>query len=501
MLDLDRAFRARLEAVAASRAQTPPEPPLPADFTAELRDYQRAGYLWLQRLAGWGVGALLADDMGLGKTIQALALLAARAAAGPALVVAPTSVLANWRAEARRFAPGLDVRVWSEGDRAAQLEALAAGQVLLVSYGLLALHAETFAARRFATLVVDEAQAIKNADTQRARAVRALQAEFRLALTGTPIENHLGELWSLMQVLNPGLLGSRERFRRRFIVPIERAAAAANACPERELLRRLVAPFLLRRLKSQVLDELPPRTEIVLSIEPSPEEARLLAALRRQARERLQAEDEPLEARRFHVLAELTRLRRAACHPSLVAPELGLTGCKLARLVELLLELKDNRHRALVFSQFVDFLSMARKALDEAGISYQYLDGATAPAAREAAVQAFQRGSGDAFLLSLKAGGVGLNLTGADYVIHLDPWWNPAVEQQATDRAHRIGQTRPVTVYKLVVTGSIEEQIVALHGTKRELVDAMLQDQDHPERLGIEELVALLAEECDLRYA
>jgi superfamily II DNA or RNA helicase len=486
--ELDRAFRQQLERIAASEAA---EPALPAGLAAELRDYQRDGYRWLMRLAGWGAGALLADDMGLGKTVQALAMLAARSAEGPALVVAPTSVIGNWRAEARRFTPGLAVQIYGDGERRATLAALGPGSLLLASYGLLAADIDAFADCRFASLVLDEAQAIKNPATRRAQAVRRLQADFRVAMTGTPIENHLGELWSLMRVLNPGLLGSRERFGKRFVAPIEREPRA----PERELLRRLIAPFLLRRLKSQVLDELPPRTEIVLRIEPDADEAKLLAALRRQALEGLAGDDAPPDAKRFHVLAALTRLRRAACHPGLVAPELGLPGAKLGRLVELVEELRDNRHRALVFSQFVDYLSLVRQAFDAAGISYQYLDGSTAARARDAAVGAFQAGDGDVFLLSLKAGGVGLNLTAADYVIHLDPWWNPAVEQQATDRAHRIGQSRPVTVYKLVVAGSIEEQILALHGAKRELVDAVLEDHDQPQRIGVDELIALLADD------
>jgi SNF2 family DNA or RNA helicase len=337
--------------------------------------------------------------------------------------------------------------------------------------------------------VLDEAQAIKNAQAQRTQAIRQLQADTRIATTGTPIENHLGELWSLMRILNPGLLGSQERFGKRFIAALERDPRA----PEREILRKLISPFLLRRMKSQVLDELPPRTEIVLTIEPSPGEAALLAAVRRQALDRIAAGGVAEEGKRFHVLAELMRLRRAACHPSLVAPELNLTGAKLEHLVELVLELKDNRHRALVFSQFTDYLAIVRKAFDDNGISYQYLDGSTSPKNREIAVANFQNGLGDVFLLSLKAGGVGLNLTAADYVIHLDPWWNPAVEQQATDRAHRIGQTRPVTVYKLIVKGSIEEQILSLHGSKRELVDSVLGDQDVAKALSVEELVALLA--------
>jgi SNF2 family DNA or RNA helicase len=484
-LDLDQRFREQLQRIEQAAARTHE---LPRNLQVELRDYQLDGYRWLMRLADWGGGACLADDMGLGKTIQALAVLAARAAMGPALVVAPTSVVSNWRNELRRFAPALEVITYGDGDRAAALESLAAGSVMLVSYGLLTTNIEAFAPIRFATLVLDEAQAVKNAQAQRTLAVRRIDAQARIATTGTPIENHLGELWSLMRILNPGLLGSQEGFSKRFIAPLERDPRA----PERDTLRRLIAPFLLRRLKSQVLDELPPRTEIVLTIEPGAEEAALLAAVRRQSIERLAQGGVAEESKRFHVLAELTRMRRAACHPRLVAPEFKLAGAKLEQLLELVQELKENHHRALVFSQFTDYLAIVREAFDAQAISYQYLDGSTSIKARESAVRDFQNGSGDVFLLSLKAGGVGLNLTAADYVIHLDPWWNPAVEQQATDRAHRIGQTRPVTVYKLVVKGSIEEQILSLHGSKRELVDSVLGEQEVSKPISVDELVGLL---------
>ncbi len=481
----DHAFREQLQKMEAAQDL---RPPLPADFQAELRDYQIEGFHFLMRLAAWGGGACLADDMGLGKTVQALALLSARAMLGPALVIAPTSVVANWRSEARRFAPNLSLRMYGDGDREQALAELGNGDVVMVSYGMLASNIEAFAAIRFASLVLDEAQAIKNSATLRAQAVRQLNADFRMAATGTPLENHLGELWSLFRVLNPGLLGSEEQFRRRFLQPLERDPRA----PQRETLRRLIGPFLLRRTKAEVLSELPPRTEIVISVEPSDGEARLLAALRRQAVQAMAQGAMPTEQRRFHILAELTRLRRAACHPMLVAPELGLASSKLEHLVELVRELTDNRHRALVFSQFVDYLTLVRERLDAEGISYRYLDGSTPAKQRETEVAAFQAGEGSVFLLSLKAGGVGLNLTAADYVIHLDPWWNPAVEQQASDRAHRIGQTRPVTVYKLVLAGSIEEQILALHGAKRELIDQVIGEQATAAAISVDELLDLL---------
>jgi superfamily II DNA or RNA helicase len=485
--DIDIKFRDQLKRI--DRAQNLVAA-IPPDFQAELRDYQVDGFRFLMRLAGWGAGACLADDMGLGKTVQALAMLSARAGEGPALVLAPTSVVGNWRREAMRFAPSLNIRVYGDGDRVQALSDLAPGDLIVVSYGLLVAQIDQFEKIAFATLVLDEAQAIKNSATQRAQAVRRLQADFRVATTGTPLENHLGELWSLFRVLNPGLLGSEEQFRKRFVNAMERDPRA----PEREHLRRLLAPFLLRRTKAEVLTELPPRTEILLTVEPSVAEAQLLAAVKRQSLERLNNANLPPEQRRVQVLAEIMRLRRAACHPDLVAPELKITSAKLEQLVELVQELTDNRHRALVFSQFVDYLTLVRERLDKEGIDYQYLDGSTSQKNRDAAVAAFQRGEGKVFLLSLKAGGVGINLTAADYVIHLDPWWNPAVEQQASDRAHRIGQTRPVTIYKLVLKGSIEEQVIALHASKRELIDQVIEGQTSAAKMSVDELLALLAD-------
>lgn len=458
-------------------------PEVPGTLQAELRDYQREGFVWLARLAQWGVGACLADDMGLGKTVQTLALLLHRAALGPQLVVAPTSVSLNWLAEASRFAPTLQLH--SYRDRRS-LDDLGPRDLLVVSYGLLQQDAAQFATRQWSTLVLDEAQAIKNAASKRAKAVHALKADFRLVATGTPVENHLGELWSLMRFLNPGLLGSQERFNQRFAGPIERGSQRA-----RKALKTLIQPFILRRLKSQVLDELPPRTEITCRVPLSAEEAHLYEALRRQALDNL-SQGEDGEHQPLQVLAELTRLRRFCCHPTLVLPDCGLPGSKLEAFAEIVEELLDNRHKALVFSQFVDHLAIVRSWLDARGIRYQYLDGSTPAKARQARVEAFQGGDGEIFLISLKAGGSGLNLTAADYVIHLDPWWNPAVEDQASDRAHRMGQQRPVTIYRLVTENTIEERILALHAEKRDLADSLLEGGEVSARLDAEALLALL---------
>ncbi|RKI46271.1 DEAD/DEAH box helicase [Corallococcus sp. AB004] len=460
---------------------------VPRGLKAELRDYQREGFVWLSRLASWGAGACLADDMGLGKTVQALALLLSRAADGPALVVAPTSLRGNWVREAARFAPSLRVHVWQDADRSALPSRLGPRDALIISYGLLARDAARLADVTFATLVVDEAQAVKNPDTARARALRGVTAEARVALTGTPVENRLSELWSLFHLLFPGLLGGRESFHARFAVPIERDRNA----DARASLARLVRPFLLRRTKAQVARELPPRVDTVVPVILSPPEQRLYDDVRLAALARL-GEETPGGDQRFEMLAALTRLRLAACHPRLVDPDTGLSSSKLERVLERVEELMAEGGRALIFSQFVRHLSLVRDALAARGIVFQYLDGRTPAAERQSRVEAFQRGEGALFLISLKAGGTGLNLTGADHVLHLDPWWNPAVEDQASDRAHRIGQTRPVTVSRFVSEGTIEEAILALHAEKRELADSLLSEADGAAALSPSQLLGLL---------
>lgn len=460
------------------------KPPLPNTFQAELRGYQREGFEWLSQRAHWGVGACLADDMGLGKTLQTLALLVHRAPLGPALVIAPTSVCGNWQEEARRFAPTLRVHWLLDGERQSVVEKAEAFDVLLVSYGVVVRELKILGARTFATLVVDEAQAIKNHATQRFQAVLKIPSDFRVVTTGTPVENRLEELWALFHFLNPGLLGSLERFRERFIAPIE-----AGQVPARQHLKKLVHPFLLRRTKSQVLHELPARTDITLEVPLSPSERTFYEALRTRALEKLNAS----EAETMQVLAELTRLRRACCHPSLVEPKKKAgEGSKLEAVRELLNELRQGGHRALIFSQFVDHLQLLRQELDQQQLVYQYLDGTTPAQERSRRVKAFQAGEGEVFLISLRAGGFGLNLTGADYVIHMDPWWNPAVEDQASDRAHRIGQLRPVTVYRLVAKDTVEEKILALHRQKRELAQGLLEGAEEGVRLSTSELLGLM---------
>lgn len=465
------------------------DPVLPSTLQAELRPYQLDGYKWLARLAHWGGGACLADDMGLGKTVQAIAVLLTRAPDGPALVVAPTSVCQNWIDEVRRFAPTLNVNLFEGADRKALIDSAGPFDVLVCSYTLLQQEIEAFSSRQWHSLVLDEAQAIKNFSTRRAQAVLALQANFRIAATGTPLENRLEELWMLFRFLNPGLLGSRERFNQRFAGPIERGDGDV-----RLHLRRFIAPFILRRTKAEVLSELPPRTEITLTVEPEAEEQAFHEALRQSALDALADQSKPPQQRRFQVLAELMRVRRACCDPTLVAPNANVGSAKLDAFSDLAQELIANRHKALVFSQFVDYLSLLRVRLDELGIRYQYLDGSTPAAERSARVKAFQAGDGDLFLISLRAGGVGLNLTAADYVIITDPWWNPAVEDQAASRAHRMGQERPVTVYRLAMKDSIEERIMNLHAEKRALADSLFTGEEFGGAWSVDDLMKLLRE-------
>jgi SNF2 family DNA or RNA helicase len=365
--------------------------------------------------------------------------------------------------------------------------------LVVTTYGLLQNDIAALKKIKWHTAVLDEAQAIKNAATKRAAAARQLRAGFRLATTGTPIENHLGELHSLFDFLMPGLLGDRRQFAERFSVASETGPAAVET---RDRLRRLISPFVLRRLKSDVLTDLPSRTEITLHVELPDDEAAFYNALRKSAAEKLtEKSDDVTEAQhRVQILAELTKLRRACCHPSLIDGAPPLPGAKLELFAQTIAELREAGHKALVFSQFVGHLKILKARLERDGVSYQYLDGSTPAATRARRVKAFQSGEGDIFLISLKAGGTGLNLTAADYVIHTDPWWNPAVEDQASDRAHRIGQTRPVTIYRLITKGTVEERVLDLHARKRDLAAALLAGTDTASAVSAKDLLALLDE-------
>lgn len=466
---LPEAMKRAAEKVRAALAL---EPVPPKTLAAELRPYQLEGYRWLSRLAACGFGACLADDMGLGKTLQTITLLLERAKDGPSLVVAPASVCGNWRTEIRRFAPTLEPVVAMEGDEAA-LASVGPHTVVIASYGYLLFHEQIFADRDWNGLVLDEAQAIKNADAKRTKLVKSFKALFRVAATGTPVENRAEELWSIFDFLNPGLLGTREAFAKRSLAGI----------------RPFVKPLVLRRLKGEVLDDLPQKTEVTRFVELDEDERAAYEACRLKAMADVAAASN--RKRMGMLLAGLTRLRRFSCHPSLVLGSDVIPSAKLKALAELMEELREGGHRALVFSQFTDYLFLVRKMVDEKGWSAQYLDGETTLKERSRRVDAFQNGEGDFFLISLKAGGTGLNLTGADYVIILDPWWNPAAENQAADRAHRIGQRRPVTIYRLIARGTVEERVLDLHREKL-LLSAELLDETASSVLTGEQLMNLL---------
>jgi superfamily II DNA or RNA helicase len=473
-------WSARVDRLVQARALSPD---LPNNLDAVLRPYQHSGFVWLARLAHWAPGAVLADDMGLGKTVLAIALMLHRG--GPTLVVAPTSVGFNWCRELERFAPSLEVRTYRGGGRASLLEDLGPRSVVVTSWSLLARDAEALGSQPFRTAVLDEAQAMKNAATARARAARGLSADFALLLTGTPIENHVHELWSLMQVAAPGLLGARQAFVDRFASPI-----AAGETRARRALADAVAPFVLRRTKGEVARDLPTRQEMLLRIELSRDERLLYDQARMRALARLEAG----EARGgMAALSALTHLRQLACHPKLVDPGSTVESSKLQRVRQIVADLREGGHRILLFSSFTRHLALVRTALELDGATLLQLDGSTPAAERERLVDRFQQGEADGFLLSLKAGGTGLNLTAATYVLHLDPWWNPAAEDQATDRAHRIGQTMPVTVYRLVSVGTVEDRIVSMHQDKRTLARDVLAGSGGATSLDANTLLSLFS--------
>ncbi|MGH9333162.1 MAG: DEAD/DEAH box helicase, partial [Vicinamibacteria bacterium] len=452
--DLDR-LAEELEIPRPRRASTFAEAPIPASLRERLRDYQRKGVDWLSFHRGAGLGALLADDMGLGKTVQALAVLEARS-----LVAAPTSVLRNWMHEASRFRPDLALCLYHGRERKLDPEA----DVTIVSHVVLRLDRELLARVPWDAVVIDEAQAVRNPDTQLARAACALDARFRLSLTGTPIENRLVDLWSQFRFLNPGFLGTLSSFEERYVRPIERGERAPL-----ERLQERIRPFFLRRLKREVAPELPPRTDSTLYAELGESERELYDALRLAARKDV-LDRLGKGSTVFSALEALLRLRQAACHPALVPGQQARTSAKTKVLLEALETAASDDHKSLVFSQWTSLLDLLEPELKERGYRFVRLDGSTRN--RAEVVERFQRDPEvSVFLVSLKAGGTGLNLTAADHVFLFDPWWNPAVEEQAFDRAHRIGQEKPVFVYRLVAADTVEEKILDLQREKRTLAD------------------------------
>ena len=474
---VDRQAAEWVRAAQALRSvDTLPDVEVPATLRADLRSYQRDGFRWLAYLWRTGLGGILADDMGLGKTLQTLALVAhARAeGAGPFLVVAPTSVVGTWAGEAARFAPDLEVAVVTESQarRGASVAGLAAtADVVVTSYTLFRLEQSDYVRLPWGGLVLDEAQMVKNHHGKTYQAVRRLDVPFRLALTGTPMENRLMELWSLLSIVAPGLYPWPQRFAENVAQPVERLGDADVL----GRFRRRIRPFLLRRTKETVARDLPPKQEQVLEVALTPRHRRVYETHLQRERQTVLGLVDDFDKHRIAIFRSLTRLRQLSLDAALVDEEYaGIGSAKVDVLVDHLLELAAEGHRALVFSQFTSFLRRVRARLEEEGIASSYLDGTTRH--RPAVVEGFRSGTDPVFLISLKAGGVGLTLTEADYVFVLDPWWNPAVEAQAVDRTHRIGQQRPVNVYRLVATDTIEEKVMALKARKAALFAQVVDD-------------------------
>ena len=465
-------------------------------FQGTLRDYQRQALGWFAFLRDFGIGGCLADDMGLGKTVQVLAVLeeyrSAQDERKPNLVVMPRSLVFNWLKEAERFVPGVQRVNYTGPQRKGRLEDVKTADLVVTTYGILRRDILQLKEIPFHYVVLDEAQAIKNASSQAAKASRLLKADHRLALSGTPIENHLGELWSLFEFLNPGMLGRNATFRKL----VQQGPGLREE--GRELLARSVKPFILRRTKEQVIKDLPSKLEQTLFCEMEPRQRKLYDELRSHYRatilERIGREGWGGSGSQMKVLEALLRLRQAACHPALVSEEREAEpSAKMDVLLPKLLEICEQGHRALVFSQFTSLLAVVKKLLDAEGLPYEYLDGQTRD--RQERVESFQKEDGaPVFLISLKAGGLGLNLTAADYVFILDPWWNPAAEAQAVDRAHRIGQTRRVHAYRLICKDTVEEKIVDLQNKKRDLAEAIVSsDNAILKNLSREDLEELLS--------
>jgi superfamily II DNA or RNA helicase len=466
-IEFDKQFEKARKELKKFDGVKPADPP-PA-FKGELRGYQRDGLGWLRFLRTHGFGGCLADDMGLGKTVQVLAHLASKRK-GTTLIVVPKSLIFNWKQEAARFAPKLKVLDHTGLDRGKDAAAFATHDIVLTTYGTLRRDAALIADHHFDTCVLDESQAAKNSTTDTAKAVKLIQADHRLALSGTPIENHLGELWTLFDFLNPGMLGRAGAFG-------GEAGSLRNPGPEmRELLAHALKPFILRRTKSQVAKDLPGKTEQTLYCELEPEQRKLYDELRDHYRASLLSKVDELGMKRtkIQVLAALLRLRQAACHPGLIDEKrTEAPSAKLDVLLPQIQEVVEEGHKVLVFSQFTSFLAIAKHRFDDLGLDYEYLDGKTRD--RAARVDRFQTDPDcRLFLVSLKAGGVGLNLTAADYVYLLDPWWNPAAEAQAIDRSHRIGQTQPVFAYRMIAKNTVEEKVLELQQKKKSLADSIL---------------------------
>ena len=450
---------------------------VPKSLANVLRDYQKAGFQWLKALSESGLGGILADDMGLGKTLQVLALILSEKEKNkaPALVIAPTSLVYNWVLEAEKFAPELKVVAISgtQVQRKPLLEKIGEYDLVITSYPLIRRDIEAYRKHSFSFCIIDEAQHVKNHYTQSAKAIRKISAKNRFALTGTPMENSLMELWSIFDFIMPNYLFTQQKFQERFLKPIVNEADKEAS----EDLSRHIRPFILRRMKKDVLKELPDKIETIVTCEMTKAQRNIYLAFLAQARNEIEESIDEVgyEQSQLQILTALTRLRQICCHPASFLEDYEGGSGKLELLGELIEENLAMGHRVLLFSQFTAILDIIEKELINKGLGYFYLSGKTPAAERASMVSRFNQGEGDVFLLSLKAGGTGLTLTGADTVIHFDPWWNPAVEDQATDRAYRIGQDKVVHVFKLITENTIEEKILLLQKKKKELIDMVIK--------------------------
>lgn len=468
-------------------------PEVPAGLNATLREYQREGFEWLVRLTSWGAGACLADDMGLGKTLQSIALMLHRAEQGPSLVVAPKSLVLNWDKEIRKFAPSLHpVNLNSEKNKRGSIEAAKAGDIVITTYGVLVTQKDALASKQWNVICLDEAHYIKNKMTRASRSAMSLKGDARVILTGTPLQNHLGEMWNLFQFINPGMLGPWQQFVDKYI------KSPWDDLIHKELKDRTL-PFILRRTKEEVLDDLPEKISYEQMVELSTEEMTIYEKIRKDVelkfkKHKTSAEREEARNLDLSFFQELTKLRLLANSVSLVYPEWKEESSKIAALRDLLTSLSSRvDNRVLIFSQFTSFLSQVGKMMRDAGFEYLYLDGQTPLEERQNLVDSFQTGDSQFFLISLKAGGLGLNLTAANYVILMDPWWNPSIEDQATDRAHRIGQERNVTVIRLVSANTIEEKILKLHDQKQDLSDKVLEGTSTSASLSMDDILDMVS--------
>ena len=452
---------------------------LPVTLKAELRDYQKEGVNWLQFLREYELGGILADDMGLGKTVQTLAHLLieqeSKRADRPSLVVAPTSLMVNWRREAARFAPGLSVLVLQGVNRKPKFSQIKGHDIILTTYPLLSRDSEVFMQHEWHMVILDEAQHIKNPKSKAAQTAHKLKTRHRLCLTGTPMENHLGELWSQFHFLMPGALGDENRFKKLFRTPIEKYQDETR----QQQLRKRVAPFMLRRDKSAVATELPPKTEILTEVALDGAQRDLYETIRISMQNKVQQaiDGKGIKRSQIIILDALLKLRQVCCHPQLLKLDAARKvkhSAKFEQLMEMLPEMIDEGRRILLFSQFTSMLAIIEAEFKKKKIGYVKLTGQTRN--RVKPIDEFQSGKVPVFLISLKAGGSGLNLTAADTVIHYDPWWNPATERQATDRAHRIGQDKPVFVYKMITEGTVEEKIAEMQAKKQALADALFSE-------------------------